>query len=96
MSQKPSVVRPSEFASVEPKPVKSRDELIGYIFELLDDHDAIGDQWENRDIYSFLQAMAAWLQDCDGYYQNNGDKRDVEKPDWQIFADALAAATVYE
>ena len=76
--------------------MNSRDDLIGYIFELLDDHDAIGDQWENKDIYSFLQAMAAWLNDCDGYYRNTGQSVDVEKPSWQIFADTLSAATVYE
>lgn len=81
---------------MEANPVNTRDELIGYFFELLDDHDAIGDQWENKDIYSFLQAMAAWLDDCDGYYRNIGQSVDVGKPSWQIFAYALAAATVYE
>jgi len=76
--------------------VDSRDQLIGYIFELLDDHDAVGDQWENKDIYSFLQAMAAWLDDCDGYYRKSGQSVDVEKASWQILADAMAAASVYE
>ena len=42
---------------------------------------------------SFLEAMASWLEDCDGYY---GDQRDVGVADWQIFADALAAARIYE
>lgn len=81
---------------MDAKPVNSRDELVGYIFELLDDQDAIGDQWTNKDIYSFLQAMAAWLNDCDGYYRSTGQTLDVEQPSWQIFADALAAATVHE
>jgi hypothetical protein len=30
---------------------------------LLDDPAALGDQWENQDIYSVLQATAAWLND---------------------------------
>lgn len=78
------------------KRVESRDDLIGYIFELLDDHDAIGDQWENKDVFTFLQVMAAWLNNCDGYYRNTGQVIDMESPGWQLFADALAAAAVYE
>ena len=77
------------------RPIDSRDQLVGHVFELLDDHDAIGDQWENQDIYSFLQAMAAWLNDCDGYYRKAGQRIDVEKPSWQIFADMLSAAAHY-
>lgn len=80
-----------EFSSVD-----SRDALIGYIFELLDDQDACGTQWHNKDIYTFLQAMAAWFNDCDGYYKNAGQSRDVDQPSWQLFADALAAASVHE
>lgn len=81
---------------MDTKRINSRDDLIGFVFELLDDYDAVGDQWENKDIYSFLQAMAAWLNDCGGYYQRRGDSIDCETPTWQIFGDALAAATVYE
>ena len=76
--------------------VSSREEFITHIFQLLDEHDAIGDRWENKDIYTFLQAMAAWLNDCQGYYQNAGEKVNIEQPSWQLFADALSAAAVYE
>ena len=81
---------------MRPKPIQTRDELIGYISNLVRNHDTGGTQWENRDIRSFLGAMASWLEDCDGYYQNNDDQRDVNVADWQIFADALAAARIYE
>lgn len=81
---------------MEPKRIQTRDELIAYISEVIRDHAADGGQWENADIPSFLEAMASWLEDCDGYYQNNGGQRDVNVADWQIFADALAAARVYE
>jgi hypothetical protein len=81
---------------VDTPPIRSRDEFIAHIFCLLDDFDAIGNQWENKDVYTLLQAMAAWLADCKGYYQNTGQDVDVEKPSWQLFADALSAAAVYE
>ena len=78
------------------QPILSRDDLIGHIFGMLDDHDAMGDQWENKDLYSFLQAMATWLNDCEGYYHNTGQAVDARQPSWQLFADALSAASVYE
>lgn len=61
-------------------PVTTKDGLIRVIFELMDDYDAVGDQWENKDIYSFLQAMAAWLNDAAGYYRNTGANVDAETP----------------
>ena len=75
-------------------PVNSRDELISHIFRLLDDNDAV--EWENESAYTFLQRMAAWLNDCGGYYRNIQSPVDVETPTWQIIADALTAATEYE
>ena len=82
--------------AVEPKHIRTRDEMIAFVADVVRDHDSDGSQWENGDIRSFLEAMASWLEDCDGYYQNNGDDRDVNIPAWQIFADALAAARIYE
>ena len=81
---------------MDAKPVTNRDDLIGRITELLGDHRANGDKWENNDLPSFLEAMAAWLNDCDGYYRNTGQTVDVDSPNWQVFADALRAATIYE
>jgi hypothetical protein len=81
---------------MDSKPVRSRQELIDHLFHLLDDFDSVGDQWENQDAYAFLQAMAAWLNDCEGYYRNSTQAVDVEKPSWQLFADAITAASVYE
>lgn len=52
---------------MEPKSVKSRVELISYLSSLLEDYDSTADQWENKDTHSFLHALAAWLNDCDGY-----------------------------
>jgi hypothetical protein len=32
----------------------------------------------------------------EGYYKNKGDVVDLEKPTWQMFADILRAACIYE
>jgi hypothetical protein len=76
--------------------VRSRDQLIGHIFHLMDDFDGAGDHWQNQDIYTFLQAMAAWLNDCEGYYRNVGQAVDVERASWQLLADAFSAGAVYQ
>lgn len=76
------------------RPITTRDELISHIFRLLDDNDAR--EWENESAYSFLQALAGWLNDCSGHYRNIQSPIDVEMPTWQIFADALTAATEFE
>jgi hypothetical protein len=76
--------------------VQSRQQLIDHLFRLLDDFDGAGNHWQNQDIYTFLQAMAAWLSDCEGYYRNTGQSVPVETASWQVFADALSAGAVYE
>jgi hypothetical protein len=76
--------------------VQSRQQFIGHLFRLMDDFDGAGNHWQNQDIYTFLQAMAAWLDDCDGFYRNCGKPIDVDQPSWQLFADMLSAAAVYE
>jgi hypothetical protein len=72
------------------KEVRSKEELITLIFELLDDNDAI--EWKNDTAYTFLQAMAAWLEDADGFYKNANLKVDAKEPSWQLLADAMQAA----
>jgi hypothetical protein len=76
--------------------ITTRDQLIGHIFNLMDDHDAVGDLWRSQNIYTFLQFMASWLNSAGEHYNNVGQDIDVEKPSWQLFADALSAASVYE
>lgn len=73
-------------------PVDSRDALVRHIHSMVDDYD----QCENRDVETFLNAMAAWLGDCGGYYRNTGQTVNIDEPSWQIIADALSAATVYD
>jgi len=65
-----------------------------FLFELLDHIDAV--KPENDTVYSYIQAAAAWLEDADGFYKNIGEARDTREADWQLFADILSAALVYE
>lgn len=81
---------------MDPRIIQTRDEFIEFISDVARDYELNGHNWENRDIRSYLEAIAAWLEDCDGYYQNVGPPRDVEVPHWQVFADAVSVGRVYE
>jgi hypothetical protein len=76
--------------------VQSRQQLIDHLFFLMDDFDGAGNHWQNQDLYTFLQAMAAWLNDCDGFYRTSGKSIDADQPSWQVFADMLSAAAIWE
>ncbi len=52
--------------------------------------------WENFDLGSYLNAMAAWLETADGYYKNTNQTVSSSAPSWRLFTDMLMAASVYE
>jgi len=51
--------------------------------------------WENANLPEFLEAMAAWVEDMQGYFTNKGTRMPAQ-PNWSIFAQILAAARQYE
>jgi hypothetical protein len=52
--------------------------------------------WENDRIELFLEAMASYTEDLDGYYQNNYPEIDPDNATWRTFADILKGAVIYE
>ena len=40
--------------------------------------------------------MGAWLESANGFYNNFDLTTNADNPSWQLFADALQAAKVYE
>lgn len=78
----------------EIKKIDSREDLARFVDEMQRSLRE-GQQWENRDLSSFLEAMAGWITDMDGYFENIGECC-PDQPTWQTFAQILAAATIYE
>ncbi|WP_329435173.1 hypothetical protein OG564_29145 [Streptomyces sp. NBC_01280] len=81
--------------TTSPEHVDSREALATFVRSLQRSHAEDGSSWENPDLPSFLEALAAWIDDADGWYGNTGR----ELPacgDWRFFARALRAATIYE
>ncbi|MET8504138.1 hypothetical protein ABZV60_05745 [Streptomyces sp. NPDC004787] len=81
--------------TTSPDHVDSREDLVSFVSALHRSYVDRGESWDNTDLAGFLEALAAWIDDADGWYHNAG----LELPadgDWRFFARALRAATVYE
>jgi hypothetical protein len=75
--------------------VHSRADFIKFLGALRDHLERKPEEWENRDLASFLNALAAWVEDMDGYYQNLGESV-PDQPSWKTMGQILLAARVYE
>ena len=77
------------------KSVRDRDSFAAFLSKLSTDLRTDPGTWENRDLGAYLEALASWIEDMDGYYLNQG--RDIPQDvQWNVFADALMAARIYE
>lgn len=73
----------------------TRKDLAAFIGQLADSFLEEREWWENADLESFLRAWSAWLEDMDGFFLNLGEQIPAE-PSWQLVAQMLLAARVYE
>ena len=75
--------------------IKSRQDLAAFVIELSRSYEEIGDFWENDRLDIFLEALGGWTEDMDGYFKNRGEAC-PENPSWNLFAQMLLAAMIYE
>lgn len=76
--------------------VVSRQDFVRFLSAFANDAEANGHLWENPSPASFFDALAAWAEDCPGYYSNMDISVNPDEPQWRVFADMLLAARVYE
>lgn len=75
--------------------VNSKESFLKFISALIKDYQNNQTEWENVTIDNYLDALAAWTADMDGYYKHM--KTPIpENIDWKLFAHMLMAASVYE
>lgn len=77
------------------KKIKTRKDFISFLRDLKKDYTENQSSWENKDIETFLEAIASWIEDMDGFYINQGLPV-PEKPDWKILADIFMGGKLYE
>ncbi|MEX6689347.1 hypothetical protein QTN47_17695 [Danxiaibacter flavus] len=53
-------------------------------------------EWENPNLERFLEAMIAYTQDIQGYYDNTNQTINADTPSWKVFADILKGTKIYE
>lgn len=75
--------------------VKGREELIQFIHSLRKDLQTNKEEWENTTLEDFLEAMAAWVNDMEGYYLHSNEPMPTQ-PSWKTIADILYASSKYE
>ncbi len=72
--------------------IKSKEDFLSCIKSFADAED----NWHNPSTKDFLEALVAWIEDSDGYYNNFDIEMNTDTASWQYFADAVRAATSYE
>jgi hypothetical protein len=75
--------------------VRDREQLIAFIRMLACGLREQPHTWENRDLPSYLDAMAAWIEDMDGYFLSKGEQP-ADQPSWRLLSEILMAARSYE
>lgn len=76
--------------------VTDRQSFIAFVELLRVDFLSNPDKWENKTIDDFLEALARYTEDIQGYYDNTNQNINVDAPNWKVFADALVGASIYE
>jgi hypothetical protein len=76
--------------------IQTREDFQQFLALLAEDYRTNGQEWENADIGSFLEALGSYSKDIDGYYKNTNQQVDASAPSWRVFAEMLCGARVYE
>jgi hypothetical protein len=76
--------------------VKDRQSFIRFMELLHEDYLKNQEEWENPNLDRFLEAMIAYAEDIQGYYNNTNQNVNADTPSWKVFADILKGAKVYE
>jgi hypothetical protein len=95
MSQKTALRQDASYLTGLIQQIHTRADFISFVRALQGHLQQKPQEWENRDLSSFLSAMAGWVEDMDGYYQNRGESV-PDPPTWKSVAEVLLASRVYE
>jgi len=76
--------------------VKDRQSFIKFLDLFRQDLLQHPETWENKTLPDFLEALASYAEDIQGYYDNTNANVDAEKAAWSTFADIFKGAKVYE
>lgn len=75
--------------------IQTREDFLSFVRMLVRNLETKPDQWQNQDLPSYLGALAAWVEDMEGYYQNRKEVMPAD-PTWKTLGQILLASRVYE
>lgn len=75
--------------------IRDKKDFLNFLELLIGDLKNNRQEWENINLESYLEAVAGWTEDMEGYYQNINQPL-PDNINWKIFADILMAAKIYE
>ena len=78
------------------KQITSRKGFVEFLKLLHKYYTSKPEDWENNNLESFLEALSDYAEDIPEYYKNTKQDRSPDTADWQVFADMLRGAIVYE
>lgn len=74
----------------------TKQEFINFVENLRSDFLENKENWENKTLDDYFEAMSRYVEDIDGYYKNTNQKINLEKVDWKVFSDILKGSSIYE
>ena len=75
--------------------LNTKEDFVSFVELLVENLKNNPGEWENKDLVSYLGAIASWTEDSDGYYRNM-NLPIPKNVDWKTFANILMAAKMYE
>lgn len=75
--------------------IHTREEFVDFMNSLIEDKEVNPEEWENVNVSEYLEAIASWVEDMDGYYRN----MNLEMPknlDWRFIATLFYVGKIYE
>lgn len=75
--------------------IETKENFLEFMQWLMVDFKERPGEWENNDLASYLDAIASWTEDMDGFFINF-NLPVPENVDWKTFAMILLAAKGYE
>ncbi len=75
--------------------ITDRAEFVSFVRALAESRNRDPAAWQNCNVESYLDAIAAWTEDMDGYFACAGDAP-PDQPTWKVLGQILLAARVYE
>ncbi len=76
--------------------VSDRQTFIKFLELLRNDLLENPERWGNKSLPDFLEALSAYTNDIQGFYDNMKLNINADKPDWSTFADIFRGASIYE